>query len=549
LGNLGLVAFLLIGAVAALLVAYYFATLPPDTQDSSSNEDTSPARTYSAEADRPTDRGDPGWHRLPDAQPTEQPAITIVQEDDGGIWPQTADQSSVADESTQAEDQADQTDQAYQADLPDSIIQPGPALALADPIRVKVDYSPVDRTTVEPVFGLAGHVTKNYVIYSKLDREVTYDVARRLEALYDYYADRFSDVYSPIDFPMLVFLFNDRESFVAAGGHPIMPGQFMGGNDDDVGARLMMIIHDQYTESFVTSCSLMYHEAFHQFKAIEISQAGNINRQWPLWLDEAYATTFNNIVWTGDGWVDGIIRLEYAESATDCASAFLSLRELMDITGEQWHEKTNRGTIWPVYMEGMSLIYFLNHAENSKYRSLLADYVEQVSTGQDASASQRRILALESRFNRWVSDHMNTYVTGAKYYEILTAMVTSHLARAHANGQRFESGEDFLTKAQTGQLKLPPLGSQQWLPDSLRKEMLYYHKTLTENNQPFALDIEYPAGGGKPIVRVVQPRFGLVLEGRFNLDANGKVADVEVKYIKCPSIDLREAKKIVAAED
>ena len=154
----------------------------------------------------------------------------------------------------------------------------------AAPAVVVPNYSPVGRKAVRPVRGMNAHVTEHYVIYSQLSDETTYDVARRLEAMYDYYAKRFSEVYSPINFDKLVLLFNNRGDFVTAGGHRTMPGQFMSGGDG-FGARLMMIFHEDNIGGFMSSCPLMYHEAFHQFVALEISQAGNINRQWPLWLD------------------------------------------------------------------------------------------------------------------------------------------------------------------------------------------------------------------------------------------------------------------------
>lgn len=395
-----------------------------------------------------------------------------------------------------------------------------------------------------PIFGMPGRTTEHYMVYSQLSEESTYDLACRMEALYDYYADRFSEVYCPIPFPKLVFLFNNRESFVAAGGHPTMPGQFMSGHDQ-VGARLMLIFHEVNIGAFDISCSLMYHEAFHQFKAIEISQAGNINREWPLWLDEAHATVFNNIIWTGDGWVDGILKVEYATSATESLPAFVPLRDLLNITGAQWHQLTDQGAIWPVYMEGMSLVYFLNHADNGKYRSLLATYVQQVSTGQDAAGTTTRIMALEPQFFRWLSRYMNPHISGAKYYEVFTATATSHLARAHARGQRFTSGEDFLARARADQLDLPPLGDSQWLPDTLRQEITYYYDRLTDWYQPFAFEIEYPRGGGNPVTHVRQPRFGLELRGAFELDDDGNVVSVDVEYVKCPSINLVVAKAMV----
>ena len=401
---------------------------------------------------------------------------------------------------------------------------------------------------LEVLFGLYGQRTEHYIVYSQLSDSATRDLSHRLEAMYDYYAERFKDVYCPIDFPKVVVFFNNRNDFVAAGGHPTMPGQFMGGHDGH-GARLMMLFNEGNLGSFMTSCPLMYHEGFHQFEGIEISQAGNVHRQWPLWLDESYATTFNNITWTGDGWVDGHARLEIVHSALSNKDNFIPLRELVTIDGATWHRLTTAGEIWPIYMEGWSLIFFLNHADDGRHRPLLAKYVLEVSTGQDAKATLRKIVALQPTYARWFTRKLHVHVTSAKYYEIFTAMATSLLARAHAQGQRFASGEDFLDRAKRFQLRLPSPGDDQWLPDSLRQELLWYHDFLTNSFKPFAFEIVYPDDGGPPTIRASQPRFGLVMEGAFELDDDGKVVSVDVEYVRCPSIDLARAKKIVGTKD
>ena len=420
-------------------------------------------------------------------------------------------------------------------------------LTVAD---TSADDADADDAIGEPevLFGLTGRRTEHYIVYSQLSDGATRDLSCRLEAMYDYYAERFKEVYCPIEFPMVVIFFSNRGDFVAAGGHPTMPGQFMAGHDG-YGARLMMLFHEGNLGGFMTSNTLMYHEGFHQFESIEISQAGNANRQWPLWLDESYATIFNNLTWTGDGWVEGHARLEIVDSAMNCRDGFIPLRDFVRIDGANWHRITSEGGIWPIYMEGWSLIFFLNNADKGRHRALLEKYVLEVSTGQDSAATLRRIVGLQSAYARWFRKDLSLHMTGAKYYEIFTGMATSLLARAHAKGQRFSSGEDFLDKATRFQLSLPYPGDDQWLPDSLRQEMLWYHNFLTQSFKPFKLEIIYPAGDGTPTVRATQPRFGLVMEGRFELDDSGDVVSVDVAYVKCPSIDLARAKKLVGTKD
>lgn len=390
---------------------------------------------------------------------------------------------------------------------------------------------------------MPGLRTEHYTIYSQLSDEVTADLALRLEAMYDYYAQRFKDVYRPIPFPKRVFLFNNRKDFVAAGGHPTMPGQFIGGGDE-VGARLMMIFQEGDLGAFMASCPLMYHEGFHQFRAIEISEAGNVNRAWPRWLDEGYANVFNNITWTGDGWVDGVLRPETIYSIMSNAANFITLDDLLNNDGA-WLEMIADGKLWSLYMESASMVFFLDHVDSGKYRSLLARCVQELSNAQRPEQTLKDIVVLEPEYLQWLSARLNEHVTAAKYYEIFTAMLTSHVARAHARGQRFSSGDDLLAKAREGQLDMPPVGSDQWLPDGLLHEMMWYYTMLSESYDPFEVDIEYPTEGGTPLIHVRHPRFGLELEGAFKLKDSNKIASVDIVYIACPSLDLLKAMTMV----
>ncbi len=137
----------------------------------------------------------------------------------------------------------------------------------------------------------------------------------------------------------------------------------------------------------------------------------------------------------------------------------------------------------------------------------------------------------------------NVRIAGAKFYEAMTAMMTSHLARAHARGQRFESAEDFLAQAAGQTLNLPTFGEIQWLPDTLREEMLWWHERLTGGHGHIGMELNYLEGGFAELV-VSQPVFGLELRGTFAVEA-GAVKGVAVEYVSCPSINFIEAEQIV----
>jgi len=454
-------------------------------------------------------------------------------------------------------------EEAPAEDLPPVVEEPPTEEAVTDkPL-------PYGWRKLEPVFDLPGIRTEHFSLYSQMSTETTYDFALRIESLYDYYAERFADVYFPINFPKLAFLFGRKEDYVAAGGHPTMPGLFMGGHGDDVGARFMMQTSDaNFGAISMVSCPLMYHELFHQFVALEISQAGNINRQWPTWMDEGHGSLFFNLMWTGDGWVDGCLTISYLHSAVMESPSFIPLRELVNINGAIWHRLVGEGKVWTCYMQSMSVLYYLYHGDGGAHRELIEAYVNAVSTdvnGEGTKELAERIIALEDDFLAWFNANMitpeemwakdeegnpqltpNVRVTGAKFYEAMTAMATSYLARAYGRGQRFESGEDFLAKAAAEELDLPALGEAQWLPDTLRQEMLWWHERLTEGHGAIGLELEYPSEG-EPTLTVTQPKFGLELKGTFEMNATGVIESVDVEYVACPSINFIEAEAIVNA--
>jgi hypothetical protein len=409
---------------------------------------------------------------------------------------------------------------------------------------------PYDYQRVEPELGVAGFLTEHYLIFSQMSNEATYDLAWRLESLYDYYAERFADEYDPIDFSLKVFLFDNQEDVVAAGGHAFMPGGFMTINDE-VGPRVAMRTHDNDWEGLVQySGALLYHEAFHQFLALEISQAGNTNRRWPTWANEGHGTVFNNLIWTGDGWVDGAIRPKYIGSAVENREGFIPLEQLLTIDGAGWHALLAEGKVWAVYMESMSLLHFMYYEQDGIHRELIEDYVAAISRrarGEEAADLAQEIIALEPEFLAWFDANMvlpdgepNLDLSYDKMFEAFTAMVTSHLARAHARGQRFERPSDFLRHAEEGTLDIAPRGDSQWLPDTLREEMVWRYAQLVRGHAPLFTEIDYPEDG-LPVFYVRRSRVTDYLKGTFVLDVDGTVRDVTVEWVRGSTDELPDS--------
>ena len=242
-------------------------------------------------------------------------------------------------------------------------------------------------------------------------------------------------------------------------------------------------------------------------------------------------------IFTGDGTVEGTIRPAVYYSLLESAPQFEPLSEFFKIDSAEWYRRTGNGTVWASYMQGWSLVHFLRHADNGRHSKLLDDYIADVAAGRDTASAQRKIIALESRYKRWING-LTFSDEHTKFYEALAGILTSHLARAHAEGQRFDDGDDFLQAFREGTLKMPPSGDANWLPPSLRSSGLWY---LTQMDAAYgACDVEIGYRNGRPGLRLTHSSAGIDLRGMFTLESDGEVESVDVTWLRTPPDDLED---------
>ena len=392
------------------------------------------------------------------------------------------------------------------------------------------------------VFGLRPHETEHYVIYCNKSAAFIADIGVRLERMYDEYSVLMGRAFNPTEDKAKVFVFSDRASFVAAGGHPVMPGiskivitnmseeARRQSSDPDlrVGSRLMLIAPGQSVD--ISLDHLLRHEGWHHFASM------NVTLQMPTWLDEGMGDFLGHSVWTGDGIIHGVIRPEAYASFIGYVeqNRLLTLRRLLAITNDEWLAQAGTDDGWRGYMQSWSLVHFLMTAEDGRHLSRLARYLNAAVTGRDLQAASDRIAQMQSTYKRWI-ESLNPTTTHPKLYQAMVAILTSHLARAHARGQWFESADQFITMARAGQLRLPPPGDEQWLPRSLMDEAFFLFDQLSGAYNPFELTLDTSAAS--PTLHLLDDRQNLKLTGSFEL-TDGKVTDVTVEYVWPEPLDL-----------
>ena len=252
-----------------------------------------------------------------------------------------------------------------EAPEPEPIQQPEP-IELPEPIAPP-------KPAYEPLFDLPPHLTDNYVIYTDAAPEVRADLGMRLEALRAEYRHEMIDIFKPNTDRAKALFIADPDTFVAAGGEPYAPGIFRVYTDtagnivDEIGPRL--VIRNDGHDIHIEVSQLMQHEGWHQFCWNHVQQF------IPIWLDEGLATYYSLGVWTGDSMIFGGIPLTFYDLLKKVRPAFISPAQLLTLDDGSWRAYQEQTDFWVPYMEALSIVQFLKHANGGEHAHLLDAYI------------------------------------------------------------------------------------------------------------------------------------------------------------------------------
>jgi hypothetical protein len=130
-----------------------------------------------------------------------------------------------------------------------------------------------------------------YVIYSDLDTDTVREAAIRVTAMAEEYHQRTAGFAGTIKKKLPFYLFSKSEDYYKAGGLIGSTGMF-------TGQKLMAISAPGRGER---NWHVVQHEGFHQF--VQAVIGGNM----PIWINEGLAEYFGEAVFTGDGFVTGLV--------------------------------------------------------------------------------------------------------------------------------------------------------------------------------------------------------------------------------------------------
>ncbi len=350
----------------------------------------------------------------------------------------------------------------------------------------------------QPGAKLKKYRSKYYDIYTDLSRQRAAEAQLRIERMAEAYYERTRGYAGKISKRLPFYLFSSREAYYAAGGI-----QGSGGLFD--GKQLMMVAGP---EGHPGTWQLMQHEGFHQFAHAVIGGA------FPVWVNEGMAEYFGDSVFTGDGYVTGVIPPErLARLQKWIADGHtVSIDEMQKLSHGSWNAELSIVN----YDQAWSMIYFLAHGRDGKYQEHLNRYIREISKGSlphnawDTVFGRNSNRAFEAQWKQYWTT-MRPDPTADKYAEATVAKFTSFYARAFSQRQKFNSFAALVKAGAQAKLKSH---EDDWLPPALLHEAIRDYKKYGKwslRNRPGNYQIVCTRPNGTELIGTFKVRRGRVV--------------------------------------
>jgi hypothetical protein len=301
---------------------------------------------------------------------------------------------------------------------------------------------------------LTRYDSKYYIVYTDVDPETAREAVLRMTHMADEYHDRTRSFAGTLRAKFPFYLYRSPDDYYAAGGSRGSAGVFIGSSD---GSGKLMAIAGQRITPY--TWHTVQHEGFHQFAHAVIG--GHI----PTWLNEGLAEYFGEGLFTGDGFVTGVVppwRLSRLKAEIS-GGRLMPIRGIMAVTPQEWSAQLtieNYDQVW-------SMVHFLVHADGGKYADPFAACIRQVSAGKPFDVAWASTIGSTDGFDQRWKDYwlgQPASPTHDLYERATVATLTSFLARATAQRQSFADFAAFTAAADEGTVKVAP---DDWLPRSM----------------------------------------------------------------------------------
>jgi hypothetical protein len=316
--------------------------------------------------------------------------------------------------------------------------------------------------------------TKYYILVTDVPRDQAREAAARMNKMAEEYHNRTRDFSGTIRTKFPFFLYRHREDYLAAGGMEGTGGEFNG-------HALYAVAGEKFDDR---TWHVVQHEGFHQFAAAMIG--GDL----PVWVNEGIAEYFGEAIFTGDGFISGVMPGWRTNRVRDEMqhNQFIPVKEMLDLSHEEWNARMEEIN----YDQAWSMVQFLAHGENGKYQKAFAAYMVDLAHGKSGDAAWNDSFGAGPGFEQKWRDYwlkLPDEPSADLYQQATVARLTSFLARATAQKQAFASFEDFRTAAASGNLKM---ADADWLPQSLVQQSLDYVDVMNQSGARWSLTGKAP---------------------------------------------------------
>jgi hypothetical protein len=352
---------------------------------------------------------------------------------------------------------------------------------------------------------LQRYETKYYILLTDVPPEQVQEVVVRMTKMAEEYHNRTRDFSGIIRDKFPFYLFRNRADYLAGGGLEGTDGVFDG-------HALYAVAGQKLTDR---TWHVVQHEGFHQFAAAVVG--GDL----PVWINEGLAEYFGEALFTGDGFISGVIpdwRLKRVRDEIHNGT-FISVDRMMGLSHDQWNANFKIAN----YDQAWSMVHFLANGDGGKYRQAFSSLMRDLARGKSFNLAWNDNFGSAAGFeDKWKAYWLNLPDDPShdQRVEATVARLTSFLARAIAMKQTFVSFDDFHTAAQDRKLKI---SKTDWLPPVLLKTALADADDLQGDGAQWTLI----TGNATPQVRC-KLKNGLTCIGAFQLQ-NGQVARVDTK--------------------
>jgi hypothetical protein len=372
----------------------------------------------------------------------------------------------------------------------------------------------VPRTSLAQSHGvpeLPSFETRYYVVYTDVAPDDAREAAARMTVMAEEYARRTRDFSGAIRTKFPFYLVRRQDDYMALGGIEGSAGLFDG---------RWLVVHVP-GRCDARTWHVLQHEGFHQFAAAVIGG------DRPAWVNEGLAEYFGEALFTGDGYVCGVVppwrlarvRQEIAEHQ------FRSLASMMHLSIEEWNANLSVVN----YDEGWAMVHFLAHGDDGKYRRAFGQFMSDLGRHVPWPKAWAENFGTGPGFeDRWRTywTSLPDHPTADLCAKATVATLTSFLARATAQRQTFDSFDELVAAAKAGRVSVPV---DQWLPRKLLDDAVADAEDLRkEGGAEWSLS---PVATKKLPQVTCRLADGTRIVGRFAL-RNGRAEDVTADVVK-----------------